>query len=209
VPQLRRYRHAMDLRDLPGPGSAPARAAFAVAAEYHSPSVLNHSVRSYLWSAAIGISSGIEFDDELLYVAAMLHDLGLVEAFDNHTLPFEEAGGHLAWVFGAGAGWSPDRCTRAAEVIVAHMREPLDPAVDPEGALLQRATALDISGRQIDLVAPDLRREVLRAWPRLSLAAEFGACFAEQAARKPESAAGSAVRSGVAERLAANPLERE
>jgi HD domain len=199
----------MRLRNLTGPASAPARAAFTVASEYHSPSLLNHSVRSHLWAAAIGISSGIEFDDELLYVSAMLHDLGLVEAFDNHALPFEEASGHVARVFGAGAGWPRDRCARAAEVIVAHMRGSVDPAADPEGFLLERATALDISGRHLDLVPPALRSEVLREWPRLSLAAEFDACFAGQAARKPESAAGLAVRSGISRRLAGNPLEQE
>jgi hypothetical protein len=138
------------LTDLNEPASASARGAFAVASAYHSPSLLNHSVRSYLWGAAIGISSGVEFDDELLYVSAMLHDLGLVEAFDNHALPFEEASGHLARVFGTGAGWSPDRCTRAAEVIVRHMREPVEPDAEPEGFLLERATALDISGRHLD-----------------------------------------------------------
>jgi hypothetical protein len=195
--------------DLAEPTSDPARRAFALASAYHSPSLLNHSVRSYLWGAAIGTSSGIGFDDELLYVTAMLHDLGLVEAFDNHALPFEEAGGHVARVFGTGAGWPPDRCTRAAEIIVTHMREAVAPDADPEGFLLQRATALDISGRQLEQVAPDLRREVLRAWPRLSLASEFAACFAREAARKPDSAAAHAVRSGVAERLAGNPLERE
>ena len=37
-------------------------------------------------------------------VDALLHDVGLVTTFDSHTLPFEEAGGHIAWVFGAAAG---------------------------------------------------------------------------------------------------------
>jgi hypothetical protein len=36
----------------------------------------------------------------------MLHDIGLVKEFDSHTVPFEQAGGHVAWVFGAGAGLS-------------------------------------------------------------------------------------------------------
>jgi HD domain len=191
------------------PASAPTRGAFTLASNYLSASLLNHSARSYLWGAAIGIVSGTEFDEELLYVSAMLHDLGLVEAFDNHALPFEEAGGHVVRAFGIGAGWSPERCTRAAEIIVQHMQDSVDATADPEGFLLQRATALDISGRHIDLVAPDLRREVLREWPRLSLATEFDECLARQAARKPDSAAGLAVRSGVSRRLASNPLERE
>jgi hypothetical protein len=32
----------------------------------------------------------------------MLHDIGLVPEFDSHTVPFEDAGGHVARVFGAG-----------------------------------------------------------------------------------------------------------
>ena len=41
---------------------------------------------------------GIAFDAELLYVSSMLHALGLVKEFDSHSVPFEEAGGHVAWV---------------------------------------------------------------------------------------------------------------
>ena len=199
----------MHLSQLPEPTSTAARAALAVAGEYCSPALLNHSVRSYLWGAALGVSAGLEFDAELLYVSALLHDLGLVEAFDNHRLPFEEAGGHVARVFAAGAGWPPERGARAAEIIVRHMREPVEPADDAEGFLLQRATSLDISGRRVDSVPVELRAEVLERWPRLSLATEFSACFADQAARKPDSEAAAAVRSGIAARLDGNPLETE
>ena len=52
-----------------------------------------------------------------------------------------------------------------------------------------------------------LRVEVLAAYPRLDLATEFTRCFQDQASRKPESTAGRAVRSGIAERIRANPLE--
>ena len=47
----------------------------------------------------------LAFAEGLLYVAAMLHDIGLVGAFDNATVSFDEAGGNIAWMFAAGAGW--------------------------------------------------------------------------------------------------------
>ena len=103
-------------------------------------------------------------------MAAMLHDLGLVRAFDNHTEPFEEAGGHVAWVFGAGAGWPVERRVRAHEVIVRHMWDAVDPAADPEGHLLELATGLDISGRDPGAWPEALRREVVERHPRLGLA---------------------------------------
>jgi hypothetical protein len=55
---------------------------------------------------------------------------------------------------------------------------------------------------------PVLVNHCHRAYPRLDLAERFAACFRDQARRKPDSTAGAAVRSGLTERLAANPLER-
>jgi hypothetical protein len=135
-----------------------------------------------------------------------LHDLALEPEFDNHSLPFEDAGGHLAWVFAAGAGWPEPRRDHAAAVIVAHMRG-TDPAVDAEGYLLDVATGLDISGRDADRWPEALLSEVISAYPRLDLATRFSACFQQQAARKPDSSAAAAVASGLPDRLAANPLE--
>ena len=56
----------------------------------------------------MAVVDGIEHDAELLYVAALMHDLGLVAAFDSHALPFEDVGGHVAWVLAPGqAGRRP------------------------------------------------------------------------------------------------------
>jgi hypothetical protein len=195
------------LDDLPMPDTAATRAATEVLHRYAPPALLNHAIRSSHWAAAYGRLTGVGYDPELLHVAALLHDLGLEEPFDSHRLPFEVAGGHLAWVFGAGAGWEPARRERLGEVVVRHMWDDVDPAVDPEGHLLERATSLDISGRRQEVWPADLRAEVLAAWPRLDLADRFTACFADQAARKPDSSAAAAMRSGLADRIAANPLD--
>ena len=198
----------MKLTDLEIPVTPACRAALDVATAYCSPALLNHSVRAYLWAAGYALEQGIAFDAELLYVSAMLHDLALVKEFDNHTLPFEEAGGHVAWVFGAAAGWPPERRCRAAEIIVRHMWDVVDIATDPEGYLLELSTGMDISGRRTEDIPPDLRAEVLARYPRLGLAEEFIGYFEDQATRKPLCLAAQFVRSGLATRLAANPLER-
>jgi HD domain len=194
--------------DVPQPESSTARAAWDVAAAYCSPALLNHCLRSYVWAASYGIASGIDFDVELLYVSAMLHDIGLVKEFDSHTVPFEEAGGHVAWVFGAGAGWPVDRRARAAEIIVRHMWDKVDVNEDPEGHLLGIGTGLEISGRAADKWPADFRSEVVRRIPRLTLSDEFLRCFQDQARRKPASSAAAAVESGLAGRIASNVLDR-
>src|SRR5215204_3545000 len=137
----------MSIDELLTDDTAPVRGAREVARRYSSPSLFNHCARSYLWAASLGRSEGLDFDAELLYVAAMLHDLGLVEAFDTHRTAFEEAGGDVGWVLAAGAGWPEPRRTRVKEIIVRHMWDAVDPAVDAESYLLNVATGFDISGQ--------------------------------------------------------------
>lgn len=197
----------MRLGDLSLPDNAVCASAEEVARAYCSPAFLNHSIRAYVWAAALGTIDGLAVDDELLYVAALLHDVGLVDVFDSHTVPFEEAGGGVAWVFAAGAGWPADRRTRLSEVIVRHMWAEVDPDEDPEGHLLARATAIDITGRDADDLPAEFRAEVLARYPRSTLADEFLRCFADQAERKPGSTAAAAMRHDLAARMAANPLE--
>ena len=198
----------MRFADLEIPATPASRAALEVAVAYCTPALLNHSVRAYLWAAAYGVARGIAFDAELLYVSSMLHDLGLVKEFDSHRVPFEEAGGHVAWVFGAAAGWSVARRRRAAEVVVRHMWDAVDVAEDPEGHLLELSTGMDVSGRRTEEIPAGLRAEVLGRYPRLGLAGEFIACFRDQAERKPYSLAARLVSRGFAARVAANPLDR-
>lgn len=199
----------MKLDDLEIPATSVCRAALEVATAYCSPALLNHSVRAYLWAAGYAQQRGISFDAELLYVSAMLHDLALVKEFDNHSLPFEEAGGHVAWVFGAAAGWSVERRRRAAEIIVRHMWDEVDVTQDPEGYLLELSTGMDISGRRTEDLHPDLRADVLARYPRLGLGKEFIGYFNDQAQRKPLCLAAKFVHNGFASRVAANPLDRE
>jgi hypothetical protein len=190
------------------PADTPAtRAARDVVAEYSSRALVNHCERSYLWSAALGELTGIAYDRELLYVASMVHDLGLVPAFDNHLAAFEDAGGDVGWVFAAGAGWPRERRTRVKEIVVRHMWDEVDPALDAEGHLLCEGTGLDISGRGPDRWPAGFRAEVVERYPRLGLPAEFVAAFREQARRKPGCAAAAAVASGIGDRIAANPLD--
>jgi hypothetical protein len=195
------------LDDLVIPDTAGSSAALEVASAYQSSALLSHSRRVYVWAAAHGRQQGIRYDAELLFVAAMFHDISLVPEFDSHTVSFEVAGGHVARVFAAGAGWPRERRERLGEVIVRHMWPDVNMADDPEGHLLSWAAALDIVGKNIDDFSPAFRAEVLQQHPRLGLTDEFLACFQTQAERKTGSSAARAVQSGLSARMAANPLD--
>ncbi|MXS74767.1 cyanamide hydratase [Microbacterium sp. CSI-V] len=199
----------MQITDIPVPDTLAARGSLALAEEYQSPAITAHALRSWLWAEAFALVDGIaDIDHELLYVSAVLHDIGTVTEFDNHTLSYEHAGGHVGIALTAGAGWERARRERVLDVIVRHNWPSVDPEMDAEGYLLETATALDISGARPDALPPEFVREVLTAHPRGALAAEFGACVVDQARRKPDTAARRLVDGGVLDKLAANPLER-
>ncbi|MEU6154997.1 HD domain-containing protein [Actinosynnema sp. NPDC047251] len=190
-----------------GPDTAAARAAHDVCHEHAEPWLRNHSLRAYSWAAAHAAARGIDHDAELLYVAALLHDLALTPAFDSHLLPFEEAGGQLAKVFAAGAGWGKARRDRLAEVIVLHMRDDVPAEQDPESHLLQIAVSADVSGRRLDLFGDPFKAGLLDRFPRLGFAPAFLDRARDQADRKPDCAAAALMRTDWESRVRSNPLD--
>ncbi|MFE2284638.1 HD domain-containing protein [Streptomyces sp. NPDC059443] len=185
------------------------RAALEIAAEYADAALLNHSVRSYAFAVEYADRLGLSYDRELLYVSALVHDLGLTAPFDSHTLPFEEAGGHVARVLTAGLGWPAGRRARAEEVIVLHMRDDVTAEEDVESHLLQVGTSADVSGLGLADFDRAFTGRLLAQYPRLGFGEAFFALVADQAERKPECAAAAYVASGAKERIAANPLDRQ
>ncbi len=199
----------MRIADFPVPDTLAARGALELATQYQSPALTAHALRSWLWAEAFAQVDGIsDIDHELLYVSAVLHDIGTVAEFDNHRISYEHAGGHVGVALTAGAGWPAHRRDRVLEVIVRHNWPRVEPTVDAEGYLLEIATGLDISGARPDALPVDFRREVLAVHPRGTLAAQFGSCVSDQAARKPDTAAKRLIDGGLIDKLTANPLER-
>lgn len=185
-----------DVDSLLAPPSPAAALALEVLRRWSSPELANHGIRSWAWARSRAASIGLEIDAELLFVAAMLHDLGVTPAFDAHEIAFESAGGAAAWVFAAGAGWPEPRRIRLLEIIERHMWTSVDPELDPEGHLLEVATSLDVSGAAPELWDRELLRVVTQRHPRLGFTAQFDECIHAQALRKPASAAARLDASG-------------
>ncbi|GHB69858.1 cyanamide hydratase [Streptomyces cirratus] len=187
--------------------SDAGRAALEVASEYADATLLHHSVRSYAFGAWYARRHDLTHDAELFYVSALLHDLGLTAPFDSHTLPFEEAGGHVARVLTAGLGWPAARRARVEEVIVLHMRDDVTAAQDVESHLLQVGTSADVSGLRVGDFPEPFLAELLAEYPRLGFGKAFLTLVEDQAERKPDCAAAAYVAGGAEGRIAANPLD--
>src|SRR5918998_2408751 len=85
---------------LPAPAPIPdtglAAAAEALTLRVSSPALVGHCRRTYAFGAAVLQQRGRTFDTELLYIAAMLHDLGLTDEFEDGVTSFEQRGADVA-----------------------------------------------------------------------------------------------------------------
>jgi HD superfamily phosphodiesterase len=126
--------------------------------------LLDHSVRSYCWGAALAARDRLAFDPAILWPAALLHDVGLTRIGRSRAC-FEYAGADIARRFVLRQGMSPLDADTVARVIVLHMAPVVTEADGAEAILLDRATAVDVRGVGADLVE-DVRGPIEAAYPR-------------------------------------------
>jgi hypothetical protein len=183
ISRLQPFSHH-DLEQLRVPDSAAAREAEEVSRASSSESLVNHGFRSYGFGALVGIADGFRFDAELLYVASLLHDIGLTETYDRGGC-FESDGADAARELLAELGWPAERADRVGRAIYLHMH---DVAADEpaEAHLLAFGTSVDVAGRRLHEIHEPLRDAVLETYPRLGFKRHFLTLFEDQAARKPQ-----------------------
>src|SRR4029078_9476475 len=94
--------------DLTAPASSVARAAADLARDASPPFLFNHGARTFACALLIADKDRITYARELLYVGAILHDIGLTPRFDGPRC-FENEGGAAAAAFGRDPGWEAPR----------------------------------------------------------------------------------------------------
>jgi hypothetical protein len=191
---------------IPIPDSGFAVRARELVTEVEPPFLLNHSIRAYAWAVGLAEHDRVEFDPEILYVAALLHDIGLVPGYDLGGC-FEIEGGVAARQFALREGQPLERAAAIDDVIALHMAAELPPNPAPEIPLLWDSTGVDVTGYRMGDVRTALVAPVLDGYPRLHFKREFGRLFADQAARKPTCRVAEMVRTGKLEAIAAAPFD--
>jgi hypothetical protein len=172
------------LAGLPVPQDGVSEAAWLWANASLPRYLLAHSVRSYCWGAAIGAWEGLTVDSRVLWTAALFHDVGLTRIARNTTC-FEVEGAEIARRFLERAGMPAAEADRVATAIVLHMRPGVTLADGVESVLLDRATAVDVRGVEIEHVER-VRGTVIRKYPRGRFDWLFLRALEREAARRPE-----------------------
>ena len=148
------------------PDSKIAREAAELVRQHESELLFNHSVRVFLFGAAKGIRQNLKFDPELLFVAALFHDLGLVEAYHTETKRFEVDGADAARDFLKGHGIPEPKADLVWEAIALHTTPGIPQYMRPEIALTNAGVLVDVVGIGYDEYTPEQRAQVIADFPR-------------------------------------------
>lgn len=154
------------------PDSRLAREASKFVRETESVLLFEHSTRVYFWGAMAGQRRALKFDHELLYTAAMFHDVGLTDAFNESRLRFEVDGANAARDFLRGHGIPEDDMQKVWLAIALHTTPGIPAHLDPIACLTAERVMMDLVGAGYDGFDENQRAAVEAAYPR-------GADFAE------------------------------
>ncbi|MCG6493070.1 HD domain-containing protein [Kitasatospora sp. A2-31] len=151
----------------------------------------HHSRRVYLFGALQGRRRGLAFDAELLYLAAMFHDLGLAPAHRASGRRFEVDGAEAAAAFLRGHQVDERRIRLVWQAIALHTTPGIPEFLEPEIALTTAGVELDVLGIGYHDLAPGDRDAVTDAHPRPDFKRGILRAFHEGVAPKPETAFGN------------------
>ena len=149
---------------LPVPQDEVSRASWRWAHRALPRYLFAHSVRSYCWGAALAAKEGRTVDRRVLWCASLFHDVGLT-SIPRNIMCFEVEGAEFARRTLERFGMDAESADRAAIAIILHMQPNVTATDGTEAVLLDRATAIDVRGVDVDLVA-SVRPTVAREFPR-------------------------------------------
>ncbi|WP_426453001.1 HD domain-containing protein [Paenibacillus sp. S-38] len=147
------------------PDSRLANKAAQLVLEISPEFLYNHCMRTYAFGDALGKKYGLTYDQELFFLGAVLHDIGLTEhVCRKHS--FEHEGADHAETFLASHGISPEKIDLVREAILLHTSE-VAGEKQPEIALVHFGAGMDVLGLRAGDLSEEIVKLILESYPRL------------------------------------------
>jgi hypothetical protein len=175
--------------------SSIARKAVKLGRECSAPYLFNHAVRTFLFGSLAGRALGQHFDEEQLFLACILHDLGLTDRFQG-DLPFELQGAQAAKRFLEENAYSKEGTETIWDGIAMHASA-IGQFKRPEIALV--GAGADVLGPDSSQIKKGEIDEIVNAFPRLNFKTVFVKGCADAIRNHPRTASRSFMRD-IAER---------
>jgi hypothetical protein len=188
-----------------------AREAKQLARELSSPVLYGHCLRTWAFATLFAARDRVDHDEELLYVACVLHDIGLTDRHngrDTSAACFAVEGARAAHGLVRRRGEPEQRAHAVAEAISLHLNVNVHDRFGPIATLLSKGVMLDVVGRRIEQISAANITEVLGRWPREGSGELLVSDTARQAELRPHSRAALLHRVGFTKLVSANPIDR-
>lgn len=180
------------------PETTLALAALQLVLETESPAIAHHSVRSFLFARLLapqlGIHAGRDFDEELLFLSCVLHDVGLSTLARKNTR-FEVDGADRAAEFLTDQGMEAPQVDAVWEAIALHNTYVIAERKGALASLTYQGVAMDFGGvlglpePHLAAVPTEIGAVIHDAYPRFDMTTSLLDAVADHAAADPRNAA--------------------
>lgn len=201
--------------DILAPVTDLVRATTAWAEQVHTPWLLRHGLRTWEFGRLFGQLDAVEADAETLYLACLLHDVGLT---DDHRIPggdvgrtcrcFAAHGAHVSEAKLLELGASPLLASEVADAIGMHLNARVGAEAGGVAALVNRGAALDVVGVRASDLGRRVIGEVLARQDRAGFADQLLDVLRVEAAERSSARMGSFFGVGFGAAIRLNPLNR-
>jgi hypothetical protein len=192
-----RRRASIREEEMRVPDSALARSAAEECARTHPRTIFEHNLRSFLYARALGSLGGFAPDEEVLFVATMFHDAGVMDidrTDDGRCFTLRGADAAVEHMQRGGA--AADRCDAAAGAITLHINPAVGPESGVEAHLMHDGVLLDAVGLRAWDIEADAIERVRAAHPRLRFSQEARSLLAAQGKAIPKCRIAAAFNAG-------------
>jgi hypothetical protein len=175
------------------PRSPEAIRAAAFARQSCPDYLFNHCMRTFLIGALAMQKQALTYNADDAFIAAGLHDLGLLPAFASKARSFEIDGANAAEKFARDNGLSAEEADIVWHGIAFHdVRFSITRRAGPEAMLVALGAAGDVDGPSLSTdVEKRQIAEVVAAFPRLQFKNRFTTLLIDHCKRKPTSQRGT------------------
>lgn len=161
-----------DLEGLLPPDTALVRDAFDFAEDVQNLDLMRHSWRTYYLGMLLGGYRKLTVDREILFCAAILHDVGLADGRSSEPKEccFVVHGAERCKSHLVGKGHDRARAHQIADAIGLHLNGYVsDRTYGAEAHLLSRGAMCDVFGMGRRRIAQEVRRDIAARYPKGNL----------------------------------------
>ena len=167
------------------PDTALVAGAMEEARAMSEPYLFNHAVRSWLFAVQLAEVQGSSYDEEVVAVAALLHDVGLTKKYQGNRR-FEVEGADAARALAQAGGMDDRRAQLLWYTVALNATMSISPYAEAEVGICTAGVGADYAGLLYERIPTASAARILAAFPRLQMKRQLKECLCGIAQARPE-----------------------